>query len=107
MTAEILSAGAGILLSLLFSYIPGLSTWYTKQDGTTKRLVMLGALAALALGVQLLSCIGVSEVLGVLLPACTKAGIQSTVEMFILALVTNQATYLISPEVKQSKVVSG
>jgi len=50
MSAQLLSAVAGVLLSLLFSYIPGASDWFAALDGTRKRLVMLGALVLVAAG---------------------------------------------------------
>ena len=40
MTAEELASIAGIVLSLLFSYIPGLKDAYDGLDGDYKRLVM-------------------------------------------------------------------
>jgi len=77
MTAEMISASAGILLSLVFSYVPGLSDWFNALDGAHKRLVMLAALV---------------------LPACSQAGLLSLLEALIAALVANQATYMISPK---------
>ena len=44
MNPEVLSAAAGVLLSLAFSYLPGLNGWFSSLDGTHKRLVMLAAL---------------------------------------------------------------
>ncbi len=98
MSVETLSASAGILLSVLFSYCPGLSTWYNGQDGTRKRLVMLGSLAAVALGALGLSCLGVQQAWQTPLPACSLFGLQAAGEAFVLALVANQAAYLISPK---------
>ena len=37
-----LSLFAGALLSLAFSYVPGLNTWFDGQEPTTKRLIMAG-----------------------------------------------------------------
>jgi len=44
MTPELLSSTAAIFLSLLFSYIPGFSSWYDPLSPTLKRLVMLALL---------------------------------------------------------------
>lgn len=38
MNADFLSMIAGVLLSLLFSYMPGASDWYGALDGVHKRL---------------------------------------------------------------------
>lgn len=98
MTAQVLAAAAGILVSLMFSYLPGVADWYAAQDGTHKRLIMLGALAAVAGAVFGLSCLGIAQVGGANLPACTVTGLQGLLEALVAALVANQAAYLISPE---------
>ncbi len=93
MDAEFLSMIAGILLSLLFSYVPGASGWYGALDGVHKRLVMLGLLFLSAAGVFALSCAGVYDYV-----ACSQAGAVQAVEAFVSAVIANQATYLISPK---------
>ena len=55
---EVLSAAAGVLLSLAFSYLPGLNGWFASLEGTHKRLVMLAALVLVAAGAFALSCAG-------------------------------------------------
>jgi len=50
MTPQSISTAAAIVLSLLFSYVPGLSNWYGTQDPVHKRLIMLGLLVAVAAG---------------------------------------------------------
>jgi len=92
ITPEWLALIAGALLSLLFSYVPGLSDWFAKLDGTHKRLVML-ALLAVVTGVAFgLGCAGVLG--GV---ACDQAGAVSVLYAFVLALVANQGVYNITP----------
>ena len=44
MTSESLASLAGILLSLVFSYVPGLNTRFDGLEPIYKRLVMLAAL---------------------------------------------------------------
>ena len=43
MDSKMLASIAGVVLSLAFFYIPGLSGWYKKQSSQVKSLVMLGA----------------------------------------------------------------
>lgn len=93
MNAEFLSMIAGILLSLLFSYVPGASDWYGALDGVRKRLVMLGLLFIAAAGAFALSCAGIYD-----FAACDQAGAVQAVEAFIAALIANQTTYLVSPK---------
>jgi len=92
MTAEQLAAYAGILVSLLFSYVPGLSNWYDPLEATYKRLIMLGSLVVVALGVYGLSCGNVYSLI-----TCDKAGYLSLVNAFIMAAIANQAAYKLSP----------
>ena len=56
ITAAWLATAAGVLLSLGFSYIPNVNTWYAALDSTRKRLLMAGLLAILAIGVYVLGC---------------------------------------------------
>ena len=92
MNGTQLAALSGVVLSLIFSYAPGVKDWYGKQDGQTKSLVMLGCLALVAVGAYGLSCANWWPSV-----TCDEAGIKALVEAFIAALVSNQATYVITP----------
>jgi hypothetical protein len=93
MNAEFISMIAGILLSLLFSYVPGASDWYGALDGVRKRLVMLVLLFLAAAGAFALSCAGIYDYV-----ACSQAGAVQAVEAFIAAVIANQTTYLVAPK---------
>lgn len=88
-----LSALAGTVLSLAFSYIPGLKDWYAKLSGEYKRLVMLAAIALTAVFVFGAGCLGYGG-FGV---ACDKAGAWQLLEVFFAVAVTNQAAYKLTP----------
>lgn len=92
MTADLLSAIAGILLSLAFSYLPGISDWFDTLDPTRKRLVMASLLFVASIGTFALSCANLIDS-----TACTQTGAWSLVSAFVAALVANQSMYLISP----------
>ena len=108
MTAETLTMFTSVLLSLGFSYIPGLSFWYARlgeaggdggsqsDGGTLKRLVMLALLVLTAGGVFGLACSGWGAGLGIAL-ACDQAGAAGLARALVLAVIANQATYKISP----------
>jgi len=96
MTAELLAGISGTVVSVLFSYLPGLSGAYDGLGATYKRLVMAGVLLVVTAAVYGLSCAGIYQFF-----ACDQAGIIKAVEIFVAALVANQATYLITPEVKR------
>ncbi len=96
MTAEELSIAAGTLLSLGFSYLPGLSGWYSKLTAERKRLVMLGLLALVALAAFGLACLGeVGSDLG-LAVTCNQRGALGLLKVFVMAAIANQAAFLIS-----------
>lgn len=100
MTPEQLAALAGTLLSLAFSYIPGLAPWFDELEPTRKRLIMavlLAVVAAIALG---MSCVG--WISAEASAACTQGGALQLVTTYIAALVANQATYAISPRVERA-----
>ena len=92
MSAEQLAAIAGVVLSLVFSYIPGISDWYSGLESTQKRLVMAALLLAVAGAAFGLSCGNVWVTV-----TCDKAGVIGLVNALIAALVANQATYQLSP----------
>lgn len=82
---------AGALLALLFGYAPGLRDWYEALEPTRKALVMAGLLLLAALLLYGAACYTPWQV-GV---TCDEAGFWRLVELFLAALVANQATYLI------------
>ena len=102
MDAETLAGTAGALLSLLFAYTPGLSSWYASlgeglpeaEGAVRKRLVMLAALLVTALGSYGLACSRFGAVFGLAL-TCDQSGLAGLLQTLVLALAANQATYLI------------
>jgi hypothetical protein len=93
MTSTAISAAAGIVLSLAFSYIPGLSEWFAKQTSQYKSLVMLALLLVVTTASFGLSCSGV-----VVTFTCDKVGGILAATNFFAAVVANQATYSLSPQ---------
>lgn len=96
LTPQQISVFAGVLISLLFSYIPGLSDKYNALDGTMKRVVMLVALAVVCIGFFVGGCAGLNTSF-----ACTSLGAFDVLELFISALIANQATFLATPRPSQ------
>jgi hypothetical protein len=100
MTENTVGMLAGALLSLLFGYAPGLRPWYEALEPTRKALVMAGALLIAALLLYGAACYTPWQV-GV---TCDEAGFWQLAQLFIAALVANQATYLIG--VKPSRTAT-
>ena len=102
LSPEFLVSIAGIVLSLAFSYIPGLRVKFATLEPDYKRLIMLGLIVVVAGVIFGLGCAGVLAIS----IACDAAGFQKLISFVILALIANQSAYLISPlpeDVKDAK----
>lgn len=87
---------AGAVLSLLFTYVPGVRGWYDRQESQIKSLVMLAAVIVVGGALYGLSCAGwfVDYTGGI---TCDRAGVEGLIAAIITVLISNQATYLITP----------
>jgi hypothetical protein len=103
MDAELIALVAGILLSLAFSYIPGLNTKYAAQTEEVKKLIMIGVLALVAFGAYGLACANWLEDLTGIVITCDKAGFIGVVQVFVLAAIGNQTTYGLTVKTKKVK----
>lgn len=97
MTVETLSAVAGIVLSLLFSYLPGLDVWFAGLESKWKQSIMGVCILLVGSAAFALSCTTWGAAWGIEL-TCDQPGAQVIISTVIAALVSNQATYKISPE---------
>lgn len=95
MSAEQLAAIYAVALSLLFSYVPGLSAWYGGLDKAVKQTIMGALLVVIAVTVYTMACAGFAGDFG-LSVTCDRAGAISLFNVLVSALVANQATYLIT-----------
>ena len=99
LTPELLGAIAGIVLSLLFSYIPGLSTKFASLKPEIKRLIMAGLIVVSSGIVFAAGCAGWIETNIV----CDRGGAIQLLSIVISALIANQSTYAISPQTEAVK----
>lgn len=95
MTAEILASLVGSVLSLVFSYTPGLKAKFDALSTDYKRLVMGGAIIAVSLVVFGVSCAGYGAQFGFAV-ACDADGAIGLTKIVVAALVANQATFQIT-----------
>ena len=95
MSAELLSSVSGIVISLLFSYIPGLKEWFEPLQNKYKQGIMGAVLVVVAGAWFGLGCAGIVDG-----PACTKEGAIEAVIFLIRALTANQGTYLLTKKDK-------
>lgn len=96
--ADLLAMISGILLAVLFEYLPGLRQWYDAKKDDVQRGIMLLALMAVSLVIYALSCSGWLEMIWPgLSVTCDEKGVALLIRTFVLALVANQPTYLVLP----------
>lgn len=92
-TADLLSSGLGVAVSLVTSYVPFVSEWFYKQDKKYRGLWMILFTFIVALVIFGLSCGGVFNFV-----ACSEAGAMDLLRAFFYVIVGNQLAYLVSPE---------
>jgi hypothetical protein len=106
ISSDLLAGTAGIVLSLLFSFTPGLGQWLARKDPVWKRLTVLIAVVIVAAGAFALSCANVQG-----LPfavQCTQAGAVGLLQSVVVCLIANQTADRITPNVGAGKTpVSG
>lgn len=102
MSTEQISLIVGVILSLVFSYVPGLKDKFSILLPNQKRVVMLVLLLVVPLSAFGLSCIGRGDFY-----ACDSNGLWAVLESFILAAIANQATYSLTPKSEDWEEFSG
>jgi len=105
MTSDSLILISGAALSLLFSYFPGLNTWFAAKSSDVKRLIMAGVLLVVSAAIFGLSCAGYGSDIGITLD-CSKEGVIGLVKVFILALIANQGAYALTVKTEAVKRLS-
>lgn len=103
ITPAVLAAIAGAVLSLAFSYIPGLNTKFAALSVEAKRLIMAGLLALISVVLYFLNC-GNILLVGL---TCDKDGIIQLVWIFISAVVANQSVFNLTPQTNAVKAAKG
>lgn len=103
ISAGLLAAISGGLLSLILSYLPGVAKWWEKRPGDQKRAIMVGLLFAVSLGIYGLGCWSVTKEYfqRYVCVNCGGEGLIQIIEAFIMALIANQATFQITPTKKK------
>jgi len=107
MTPEILAGAVAVLLSLAFSYIPGLNAWYAALGKEVKQLIMLLLMVVVA-GVSYgLACAGwLADLTGIVM-ACDKASFLGLVKTLVVAIIANQGVYSLSPNTAKVREAKG
>ena len=97
MSAESIALIAGSILSLVFSYVPGLNAKFAALGPEVKRLIMLGLLVVVAVGAFGLACTGYGANFNIA-TVCDVQGALGLGGSLLLAIIANQAVYAVSPK---------
>lgn len=93
LTPEQLAGFAGVMLSLLFTYVPGLRVKFASFSTEAKSLTMLVLIVVVAVAALGLSCGNILTMF-----ACTQQGAWGVAVMIFWAAVGNQTTYKLMPQ---------
>ena len=99
LSPENIIAITSALIAVIFARFPILRTKFAAISTEAKSGIMLGLMAIVVLGVYLLQCYGWIDA-GI---TCDKIGLQQIVTWYVLAVISNQATYMITPQAKDVK----
>jgi hypothetical protein len=96
MTPSLIAALAGVVISLVASYVPRFSAWFAAQTSQTKALIMLAANALAALLIFGFGCLGWGDLVGGSV-TCDQSGAMELLKLFAGSILAGQATYLLTP----------
>jgi hypothetical protein len=96
LTLETLNALLGATLSLLLSFTT-IRTWFENLSADLKRVLIIALLALISLSTYLLACSPLALQLDLSIQ-CDQHGLVELVSAFLAALISNQATYSLSPK---------
>lgn len=105
LNQDVIVMVAGAILSLAFTYIPKFNVWFALKSAEFKQLTML-IIMFVTTGV--LFALGCFEFININNFVCDKATATQFVYTFILAVISNQSTHMITPKplaVKQANDV--
>lgn len=95
VTPELLSAIAGVLIALAFSYIPGLNTKWASLPAELQRLIMAGLMLIVSAVIFLLGCLNFVSIPDFV---CTARSAVQFIWTFLLAVMANQSSYKLMPQ---------
>lgn len=100
LTAEKIALWAGVFVSWLLSFFPGLNTWYASKTEDFKKLFMIGVLTIVVVGLYALMCFGILTITDM---TCSTDSFVAITYMWILAIASNQSIHRIMPELASVK----
>ena len=94
LTSDWLILIASGVTTLVFSWFPGLNTWYAGLREPIKKVIMAGVILLIVAVALTLSCYSVIDSN----LACTKEGITAAIGIYLMAIGVNQGLYKVTPQ---------
>lgn len=95
MSADAISAAAGAILSLLFTYVPVLKNAFDRLSTNGQRLAMVGLLLLASIVLTLWTC---SDPKSGGMAVCLGSSWRAAAQSFLFAAMANQSTHRLSPK---------
>lgn len=95
VTAELIAAIIGALVSVLFSYFPKLNTLFAALTENKKKLIMLGLMVLVSAGIYVGQCVLSWWATDLV---CGQAGLWRLATILISSIVGNQGVFGLSPQ---------
>lgn len=96
LTPDLIAMVAGLLLALIFDFVPKAKAWFDTKSVEGKRLINAGILFAVVVFIFGFNCLGWASGFHIPAVACTQEGALLMVQLFVLALGVNYSTHAIS-----------
>jgi len=98
LTQESLAVVAGGVLSVIFSFVPGLNVWFAAKPENLKRILMAFYLAVLVGALFGGMCLGIFYITGAV---CDQITAIQFIYLWMLAAVSNQSIYSLTPRLQR------
>jgi hypothetical protein len=102
LTPALIAMVVGAIVSLAASYVPGFRTRWAALKDDTKQTAMAGAMVIVGVVVYVAAC---TPAIGLPFVACPAGGVWSLFAIILSALMGNQSTDRVSPDMPDVKAV--
>lgn len=99
MTNETLSIIAAMVMSLIYSFFPGVKAWYAALDDASKFSVNVLTIVVMSSAIFLMSCVGITVKI-----TCDAFGVDLLLNMILRFATAYGSTYLLTRKLRTDNV---
>ena len=96
LTPDLIVMVAGLLLAIVFDFVPKAKGWFDTKSVEMKRLINAGIMLLVVVVVFGFNCLGWGEGLGIPAVACTQAGALFMIQLFVLGIGMNYGAHAVA-----------